>query len=268
MSDDKIPYGASPPEPQVEDKVEDVQVEEVVQEQEPEKPAMDYERSYKELQSKFGEHSNVVGELRKQNETLAQQVAEIQAQAAEREKAALNAEPPTDYEKMLAEVGEKVDNGELSISEGLLETNRITRERTIAEAEQEKASLLEQAKSEVQQILSEKDQQLADKEHQVVIDKFYESNPDFITLQESGEIQKAMAEDPLLDDLSAYWKMKADSAFEAGKAEQAKIAAGSERASQVIADQGSSMQTDKKPVKPSGEAGLKQSMLAALGSED
>jgi hypothetical protein len=262
MSDDKIPYGASPPEPKEEvmDKAEDVQEKEVAVE----KPKMDYEKSYKELHSKFGETSNVVGELRKQNESLAAKMAEIEKQAAEREKAALKAEPPTDYEQMLADIADKYDSGEITFKQSQIETNRITREMTKAEAAAEKEAILEAARSETQKILAAKDQELAAKDQEVIVKKFHEQNPEFSQFESSGELQKAMEADPLLDDLAAYYKLKAEKAFELGKAEQARIASGSSSASKVLADQGTSMQTDRKTTKPKGEAGLKQSMLSAL----
>lgn len=258
MSDDKMPYGAMPPEPEEEIVEVDDTHEEPDKVEEPKQPEMDYKKSYEELRKKFGEHSNTVGELRKQNEMLSQQMAELQK---EREKS--SQPPPTDYEKMLAEVAERLDSGEISEKEALLQSNRITREWTKAEAEREKNELLNQARTEVQNLLAEKDTEQ-------VVKRFYDANPDFKTMQESGAFEPLKQEDPLLDDLAAYWKAKAiaaanekTAAFEQGKQEALRIKGGSERAGKVLADPGQSMQ-NQKPRGKMGEADIKKSMLAAI----
>jgi len=262
MSDAVMPYGAEIPQSEELDK--EVPAPEAVEPavEKPVEKEPDYKKSYEELQKKFGEHSNVVGELRKQNQTLAQQVAEIQAQAKEREKVAREAPPPTDYEKMLSDIADKLESGQISERQALVESNKITREWTKAEAAQEKEQLLTQARSEVQNILSQKDSEQ-------IINKFHEQNPDFVTLQSQGAFEQMKQEDPLLDDLAAYWKTKAMSAaeekaaaFEQGKMEALRIKGGSEKAGKVIADPGTSMQTQQKPNRPASEAEIKASMLA------
>lgn len=268
--EETIPYGAMPPEPEEQeaDKDDATELETTQEEQQPadekQQPEMDYQKSYLELQKKFGEHSNVVGELRKQNQTLAQQMEELKRAAAQREEAARNAQPPTDYEKMLAEIAKKFDDGEITPEQALIESNKITRQWSKAEAEAEKQALLQQARQEVQSLLSEKDAQQ-------VVGKFHESNPDFKAMQEAGQLDQLKAEDPLLDDLSAYWKAQALKAqelatakFEEGKKEALRVAAGSERAGKVLSDPGKSMQTKQQPKGPLKEADIKASMLATL----
>lgn len=262
MSDGKTPYGEPPPE------MDTVEVPEEAVEPEAKteaKPDADFQKRYEELSKKFGEHSNVVGELRKQNQAMAQQMAEIQAQSAEREKAARNMTPPTDYEKMLTDIADKLENGEISDRDALVQSNKITREWTKAEAAQEKEQLLNQARSEVQSILSQKDSDQ-------VVSKFHEKNPDFQELQSQGAFDQLKAEDPLLDDLSAFWKYKATAAanektaaFEAGKQDALRIKGGSEKAGKVLADPGTSMQNPQKSNKPLTEAEIKASMRASLG---
>lgn len=256
---DTIPYGQMPPSPDVEMDKEEPEVMEPVVEA---KAEPDYKKSYEELHKKFGEHSNVVGELRKQNQTLAQQMAELQKESKTREEQARNLPPPTDYEQILNDIALKLENGELSEREALVQSNKITREWTKAEAAQEKEALLGQARSEIQTILAEKD-------NEQIVNKFHEQNPDFQTLKEQGAFQPLMAEDPLLDDLSAYWKLQAQTAaqekaaaFEAGKQEALRIKGGSENAGKVIADPGTSMQNQQKSNKPMSEQEIKASMLS------
>jgi len=255
-----------PPEPPTYEEAEDKEASapETTQESQPEKQPMDYEKSYQELHKKFGEHSNVVGELRKQNQQLMQEMQAIKESSSKREEAARNLPPPTDYEKMLAEIAQKADEGEITLQQALLESNKITREWSKAEAERDKQSLLEQARGEVQNLLSAKDAEQ-------VVNKFHEANPDFNQLREQGAFDALKAEDPLLDDLSAYWKTKAleaqkaaDLRFEEGKKEALRVAAGSEKAGKVLSDPGKSMQNTQKPKGPLREADIKASMLATL----
>ena len=266
MEDEKIPYGAAPPEPEyAEPEVQDTAP---VTEEAPaateEPPKVDYEKRYQELQKKFGEHSNVVGEVKKQNQSLMQEMAALKAQAQAREEKARNAPPPTDYEKMLSDIAKRADNGDMSLEEALLASNKITREWTKAEAEAEKAQLLEQARSEVQGILASKDED-------AVVKDFHAKNPEFATFQQEGRLDQLKAEDPLLDDLSAFWKAQALTAkeqaaaeFERGKQEALRVASGSKPAGKVLADPGTSMQNQQKPTRPLGEAELKASMLAKI----
>lgn len=272
MADEKetTPYGSVPvDQPDTLEPVEEVAQEEApaAEEQQPGESKVDYEKRYAELQKKFGEHSNVVGELRKQNQALAQEVEAIKKQAVTREEKARNMPPPTDYEKMLGDIAKRADEGEISLQEALLQSNKITREWSKAEAEQEKQSLLEQARGEVQTLLSEKDAQR-------VIDKFHEANPDFVAMRDAGKFDELKASDPLLDDLSAFWKAKAveaqalaEARFEEGKKEALRVAAGSEKAGKVLSDPGKSMQTQQKPRGPVGENDIKASMLATLAGK-
>jgi len=246
MSDNQVPHGSMPP--------EDPDKEESQEEEKEVKPTMDYEKSYGELQSKFGEQSNEIGALRQQAKDLQSQIAETEKVATEREEAARNTAPPTDYEQMIRDVAKKYDDGDISYEDSLLESNRITREMSLAEAESDKTAMLEQARSEVQQMLSDKDAE-------VVVNDFYKENPEFAKLQESGRLKDMAAADPLLDDLAAFYKLKSEENFEAGKAEAARLASGSEKAAKVLADSGASMQAQARPV---GEAAIKASMRAAL----
>ena len=267
MPEDVMPYGAEPPETEyvetVEDKVDAPEANEPPAEtQEP-----DYKKSYEELHKKFGEHSNIVGELRKQNQQLMQEVSAIKESATKREEKARDLPPPTDYEKQLREIAKRAEDGDLTLEQALLESNKITYERTRAEAEAEKQQLMEAARNEVQSVLQAKDSES-------VVNDFHKANPEFETFRQEGRLDQLKAEDPLLDDLSAYWKAQAltekESAaaeFERGKQEALRIKGGSEKAGKVIADAGTSMQNQSKPNRPPTESELKASMLAKLAKE-
>ena len=246
MSEERLPYNAQPPEPE-EDKA-------VVEEAK--ESGMDFEKSYNELHSKYGEQSNQIGELRQQVKNMESKSAESDRLASEREAKAKDQPPATDYEKMLRDIAQKYDDGDMTYEQSLLESNRITREQTLQEGALEKESLLEQARNEAQELLS-------NKETEFVVDKFYDDNPDFEEMQDSGKLQEVMAKNPVLDELAAFYMLKAESAFEQGKEEAARVASGSEKAAKVLADDGASMQQQQsKPVR--GEAALKASMLASL----
>jgi hypothetical protein len=261
--EDVIPYGASIPEQEPDTMEAPEEVQETEKQPEPKEEKPDFEKRYSELVKKLGEQGNQLGELRKQNESYAKQMADFQEQSKQKVETARNMPPPTDYEKMLREVAKRYEEGDITYEQSLLESNKITREMSKAEAEAEKAALIEQARSEVFNILSAKD-------NEVQAERWHEQNPDFRTLQETGELEAIKAQDPVLDDVSAYFKAQAlkakeeaAKAFELGKAEAMRIAAGSQKAGKVLADPGTSMQQQSKP-KPRTEAELKQSMLAAI----
>lgn len=256
---DTIPYGAMPPEP-------DQELDKKPLPMEPEKePEIDYKaehaklaKSHENLQKKYGSHTAEVSAVR-------QQMAELEKQSKEREIAARNTQPPTDYEKLLNDVAQRLEDGELSDRQALVESNKITREWTKAEGAAEKEQLLAQARTEMQGILSQKDSEK-------VVERFHEKNPDFMQLQGEGAFDDLKAEDPLLDDLAAFWKYKAQTqaqetaaAFEKGKQEALRIKGGSAPAGKVIADAGQSMQTQQKSNRPMSEAEIKASMRASLG---
>ena len=239
---EQINYGEMPPEP------EDEEMDKV--EAQEEKAAFDFEKGYGELHSKFGEQSNEIGTLRQQTQALQEQLA-----AAQQAQQQAPQEPATDYQKMLSEIAQKFDNGDITYEQSLLESNRITREMTLSESDQKMASLLEQVRGETQQLLT-------DKEADAVVKSFINENSDFLELQESGKLQEMVDADPLLDDLAAYYKLQATEAFEKGKMEAARIASGSQKAAGVLADAGASMQAQQPKLTKEGD--LKASMLAAL----
>jgi len=261
MSDGQIPYGAEIPTPPEEDVAPDKEVD-VPAKQEPQQEP-DWKKNYDELRSTFNKRDGEMKTLREESKALRDELASMREQSKKAVEQARNQDPPTDYEKMLRDVAAKYENGDISYEQSLLESNRITREMTKAENEAEKRAILEQTNQAWQQELSRRD-------GQAVANKFYQDNPDFQSLDETGELDKVMSENPLMDKLSAYYKLQADKAkdfaaqeFERGKQESARIAQGSAPAAKVLQDPGTSMQQQRQP-KPTGEAAIKESMAKAL----
>lgn len=210
----------------------------------------DMEKGYLELQNKLSAQGAELGEVRK----YAQAIAE-QAQQQSQQSAQAPAEPATDYEQMLADISRAVDDGDMEPGEAILKSNAITAQMVQGQAQQQINGVLDQATQQFESTLADRDQQS-------MVDKFNEQNPDFQQLLESGALEPFKQANPMHDDFSAYYAAKADAAFSQGQAEQAKIKAGSEDAGKVLSEPGTAMQTPKK--KPTGEAAIKASMLAAF----
>lgn len=250
-----IPAGDKPPEPRQDTGKVESQEERVFAGKY--KSPDDLEAGYNALKQKLDEQGSELGSLRSENGSLKEQQEALSRAAKEREESALKAEPPTDYEQELANVAKKYDDGDISFKEALLETNSLTAQRVAAENEQ-KMQMMQQSLQESFQST------LADRDNQVVVDKFLEKHQDFNELQDSGAIASRMAQDPMLDELSAYYALKADMAFEEGKRSHEQLVDGSKAAKRVLSDPGAAMQSQTKM--PTTVAERKASMLAAIGS--
>ena len=244
-----IPTGSLPPEPEVKETAPPPEpVEEKVYAGKYKSPE-DLEKAYGEIGKKYGQQSQQVGELSKQNQELAQRLEAIEKQNAE-----LSNPPKTDYEAELRALNKQYDEGEIEIGELLLRTNAITRQQTLAEADQKYGNILDQASNQFQQTLSERDAQAQ-------ANKFHEQNPEFNQWAESGELDAMKESNPMLDDLSAFYALKAAKAFEAGKEETLRLKSGSEEAGKVLSKPGNSIQQANKPKERLTGSALKASML-------
>ena len=208
------------------------------------------EQSYTALEQKLGEQGEEVGNLRKQTQFLTEQL-ESGKQAAQDE----GGEVGEDYNAKLQDIQNQIEEGDLSISEGLAKTSEITA-----------AMAADQAMTKFQET---QQQQTVEASRQ----KFSEENPDFFELQQKGALDKVKSQYPgLHDDFSAYFQLKADQqaqqAYERGKQEMAKIAEGDKGTQKVLPGEGSDpqMQEIGDNKKPLGEADFKESMLSKLKS--
>lgn len=261
MSDDNktIPVGSIPPEPSKEPDTEPTPKEKKLYAGKYKTPE-DLEKAYTEQAGKFGEHTNLVGELRKTNQAMEERLSAMEQSAKEREDAARKQEPPTNYEQELRDLATAYDKGDLSVEDFMLQSNALTRQQTIAEADAKYGNILEKAGEQFNQTLQERDQNQ-------VVSKFHDDNPEFQQWIDSGEIDQVMSANPLHDQVSAFFELKAQRAFEEGKAEAARMEAGSKPAEQVLNKPGTSIQAkNDKPPGSYSKGELHDSMLkAALG---
>lgn len=220
----------------------------------------DMEKSYTELEQKMSEQGDEVGTLRKEKETL--------LGLLEKQQQAPNATPEEkqeaeDLTAKLQEISQKVEDGDLTISEGMLQTSQITQQiatkNTLASMEtmqQQKAFESSRA-------------------------KFAQDNPDFFEMQESGALDEIKGQLPgFHDDISAFYAKKAldsqaalgaaveaarQEGFEAGKAEMAKVASGDQNTRKVLQKPGNTAKDigTKTPGSYS-QTEMRQSGLAAL----
>ena len=163
-------------------------------------------KAQKELadaQTHIGKQSNEVGETRKQVAFLTDQLNRLQ-QAPPK--------PPTDYEAQITEIGAKLESGDISPQEALLQTARLTQEQTLNAASQKFG-----------EVLSSRDQK-------AIQDQFLKENPDFTEAVQSGELGTIKRENPLHDDLSAFYVLKGRREIEAKEQEKAELLAKIEEA--------------------------------------
>ncbi len=215
-------------------------------------------KAHAELEKKYGQQGTELGTLKTENKTLSEQLA------GKAEPAAAATVPGDDPELMLKEfktstglLASKYDAGEISMQEVQDGTSQLTMQMVENKTKAETASILAEAK----QFMTDTLQQ---NENSILLDKFHEKYPDFKTMKDSGDLQKAIDADPMHDELSAFHAIRAENAKEEGLTEAARLAAGSDGTSQILADSGSSMQSTQRTGKGLSDADMKASMLKAV----
>jgi len=249
--------------PKEEEPKEDPKQEEAALEEEPKEEKLyagkfkspeDMEKSYSELESKLGEQGSRLGESEKQNSVLSSQLEKSQKEPAKEE-------PKTDFDAMLADVASQMEEGDLSISEGLTKSAQISAQMGAA-----------QAVDGVRQ----------DQERRVVEGskaQFAEQNPDFFEMQQSGALEEIKSSLPgFHDDVSAFFAHKEQltkatfeeqmeatrvKAFDEGKAEMAKLADGDKNTQKVLQGGKQANEIGRK-TGPLNKSELRDSGLAAL----
>jgi len=221
------------------------------------KTTEDLEKSYSELETKLGKQGNELGNVQKQNSVLTNQLEQVQRQPAPKE------ETPTDFEAQLADITNQVEEGDLSISEGMIKTAQITSQMATTNA--------------VDGVRQAQEQQVVEGSRA----QFSEQNPDFFEMQSSGVLEEIKSQLPgFHDDVSAFFAYKEQqtkatfetaleeaktSGFEAGKAEMAKIADGANNTQKVLQTPGGeSAKNIGRSTGPLKGSELKASGLAAL----
>ena len=248
-----IPAGAPiPPEKGTEDKKTEAPKTTVkVGEKEYESPEA-LADAYGELHSKFGEQGNEVGDLRAANRVLTEQIESAQRAAKAEEGAE---KPATDYEAQLTAIYKQVNDGDISVEEAMQQSNALTAQAATAQAVEQSTARFEET--------------LQDRDAEAIQKQFLKDNPDFAKLRASGALEpiKQGPGGEMHDDFSAYHALKATEAFDEGKKEAAKLAAGDDGTKTVLTKPGESIQQTNKPKGPLSEPDLEASMLgAALGT--
>jgi len=183
------------------------------------KTAEELAKGYSDLEKKFGTQGKELG-------TLRNEVAQHRAALAERDKAdKQKQEPITDYDAKLNEIYEKLEVGDISVTEAVKQSNALTAEMTMAKA-------VAESNKRTQEILIDKDAETAESE-------WHRDHPDYAEVVASGVLQPYIDKNPILvDETVAYFQYKADQRFEEGKAEAERIAKGADIADTVVKEPG------------------------------
>jgi len=181
------------------------------------KSSDDLAKAHTELENRLGTQGKELGTLR--NEVAQHRAA--QAEAGKKE----TKEPATDYDAKLNEIYEKLEAGDISVTEAVKQSNSLTAEMTMAKA-------VTESNRRTQELLIDKDAESAESE-------WHKTYPDYADVVASGELQPYIDKNPILiDETVAYFQFKADQRFEEGKAEAEKIAKGADIADTVVKEPG------------------------------
>jgi len=236
-----MPAGAMPPEIQ----------EEVV---EPQlyagkyKSPEDMETAYSALEKKFGEQGNDLGAQKQMNTMLMEQAQARQAQ--DQTPAKMEEVDTFDYEAQMGTLQAAVEEGELPIEQALVQASNLAAENATRTA------------------LSKYQEMNAAQQQQTAQQSFLDSNPDFLELQQTGQLEPIKKALPgMHDDFSAFYALKAQQAATAAEEKQEvnRIAEGDKRTEKVLQKPGGTAKNiGRSPTKMS-DFDLKQSMLSSLG---
>jgi len=223
------------------------------------KDVADLEKSYTELQAKLGDQGSRLGKAEEERSALLRQLDVMQTKNQE---APIDKGKADDLEQQINNIAQQVEDGDLSIGDGMKQTALISAQ--IAQNETVKGIHEEQSKATVAQ--SKK--------------AFSDAHPDFFELQKSGVLEPIKNQLPgFHDDISAYYALKADTlqtemaaAVESakqegialGKAEMAKIAGGDANTQKVLQGGGKSAEKIGRKAGPMKRNELVESGLAAL----
>jgi len=200
------------------------------------------------LKKVHGQHTNEVGTLRQDKEAMLEQMAGMQTTID-----AIKSANATPAENIYREI----EDGTLGMAEGLRMLQEANDARLANAVQQTRDETLGLATKEFQKTLSERD-------GATVREQFFKDNPDFMALQESGALEGIKRQNPLHDDFSAYYELRATQAYEKGKADLAKAEKGVAASEKVLTKPGGAIRQVNKSNKPLTDLETKQSGLAAL----
>lgn len=199
--------------------------------------------SYKELEDTLGRQGSELGSLRKQMEAMNEDRAIVEAETGEQ---------MPDFAEMKSVIETKVEEGEITVSEGMSQMAEITQQQTAAQMEEKFVAYDEKRSAEGQ------------------YEKFINENPEFLEMEESGALNDVMRQNPMHDKFSAFYAVKAkaesDAAYERGKEEALKIAKGADRTRSVLSKPGSNSRDITKPQKGMNDSEKVSGMMSALAA--
>lgn len=190
-------------------------------------------KSYEELQKKLGSQGNELGKYRSQNELLMNQLStmqQMQAKPKEPEK------PKADFEALQKELLQGIETGDLSLEDALKKGLSLANENATHKAREATRLAVEEAQAAFQKAWKERDAQ-------EVQNRFLSKNKDFIDFRQSEDAARIKAENPLHDDVSAYYEWKAIQAQQQYEDLQKKIEAGAKPAGPVLDKPGNSIRS-------------------------
>jgi len=183
--------------------------------------------------------------LQKDVQNIAADLQSSQTQGQSGQNAAAAEEAP-DYSQQIAEIQQKVNQGDIDLSEAIAQASQISQNAALGQARQE-----------FEQRLQESEQE---RTAQQMYDQFLQQNPDFTELDKQGELDRLVQENSMHDKFSAYWATKAqqleqkvNDAYERGKQEGQSLAQADEQQRSVLgkpgstARQGHEQETKRKP---------------------
>ena len=250
--EDKIPAGSLPPE-----KDNGAEPEVVPELAEPRmyagrfKSPEELEAGYNELQKMTGKQSEELGSLRKSTATLAEQIEQMNAKS---NKSPDQGAPPDSPEMIIEGLATRYEAGDIGFKEAITKAMEMTATQAGQQSEAQLTKLREEMTGMFQNTLAERDAQAE-------VDKFKKQYPDYDEIVESDALDQIKADNPLLDDVAAYFAYKANVAAESAQEEAERVRKGSEVTNTVLKKPGSSIQQEnvKKTLDP---AELKRRLYA------
>lgn len=216
-------------------------------------------KMYQDLEKDHGRIGKEVGDLRKQTDIQTKQTELLlnQLSSLSQERGKPSGQQAPDFDQRIADLKTAVESGDMDIGEAFAQTVALTTERAGAIA----TEAVKRARQEENATAAK--------------DRFLKDNPDFPELQQSGELAKIRAENPMHDDFSAYHEYKrrealstldarVKEAFDKGIAEGGKLAQGAEAAGRVSGKSGASVRTPTSAGKPVTDAEKVSGMLGVL----
>ncbi len=181
--------------------------------------------------------------LNKQQGSVGQELGALRTQLADQNTAMQNMmsqpeQPATDYNAMRGQLAEQIDNGDMTLAQGLLEIRKVDAQEMAEDSAKNQESVLADATQKFQD-------ELASRDEQALSTRFHEQNPEFAKLQDSGVFENIRNQNEfIMDDYQAYLQYQATQAFDNGKNEATKEIEGSAPASNVASSPGSAMKNE------------------------